>query len=601
MLSSLLLINFGLSVSAASDDGNLINPDLTDWSLVDSSSSDSWSDFKNDYGNTVYRLFGKGVNSLLLQTYFDVGDIVAGHSYTLSFHLPDLADIQSCYNTTMTDSTLRGYYKNSSVLVGYGFLSPDYSTIENTYPLFEITSANLDKYLGRTLTSSFIASSGSGRPIVYITIGASDNSTHYFFFQDFKLVDNDDNSKELTGIRGFLHSIRWDLVGGTCDEEDCPHSSDSNPHLSLTDRMSAGFQSFFDSLGESIFNLGEAIGEKLKFNFSESIINVSNGFDSVGEWFDSVGEWFDGLGTRISGFFDNLGDRISGFFSNLGNRISGFFSDLWKNLSEWFEKFKPRVYLNFIWQFGYLDENGYEIYDYNSGTAIVTELFSCNTPYKFDFYSHSDAGSFSSLYVFIYDPLGNFIGCNEYLAYEQDVFTEQFLVQGYSYRFMIIDDSWSMPEDIPLSDYCNSLLTVYADEGWINAVIFNIESGIKRLFIPDVNIFNTYSQKFETLFSEHLGIVYDVTVFLGDFISTIKDLLSDTEDGDLIFVFPGVSFELNGHLINLWPDKQVDMSFIHTNSTFMTIYGIYKIFLVVSLCFMLSLYAYNTFEGVLRR
>ena len=589
----MVFLNCGLSVSAASDDGNLINPDLTDWSLVDSSSSDSWSDFKNDYGNTVYRLFGKGVNSLLLQTYFDVGDIVAGHSYTLSFHLPDLADIQSCYNTTMTDSTLRGYYKNSSVLVGYGFLSPDYSTIENTYPLFEITSANLDKYLGRTLTSSFIASSGSGRPIVYITIGSSDNSTHYFFFQDFKLVDNDDNSKELTGIRGFLHSIRWDLVGGTCEEEDCPHSSTSNPHLSLTDRMSAGFQSFFDSLGESIFNLGEAIGEKLNFNFSESIINVSNGFSDVGSWFDN-------LGSRISSFFDNLGDRISGFFTNLVNSISGFFSDLWKNISSWFEKFKPRVHLNFLWQFGYLDENGYEIYDYNSGTAIVTELFSCNTSYKFDFYSHSDAGSFSSLYVFIYDPLGNFIACNEYLAYDQYVYKEQSLAQGYCYRFMIIDDSWVMPEDIPLSDYCNSLLTVYADEGWLNAFAFNIESGVKRLFMPDELYIRNLKVNFENLFSSHLGIVYEVGTFMGDFFSSIKDMLSGTEDGSLDFKFPSVKFKISGSDIHLFNETSVDMSFLETNTFFKLLYGMYKIILVIILLFCLFKYAEHTFERTFR-
>ena len=235
---------FSVSVSAASD--NLLNDDLSEWDCLSDNSSDSWYDSRSDLGNTVYRFYGKSSDGLFYQLYYDLPNIIAGHSYTFSFHLPDLADIQSCYDTTMSDTTLRGYYNNAEVSLGYGYLKSD-GSLSQSYELFRINSSNLSSHLGRSLSASFVASSGTGRPVFLIVISVTDSKSHYFFLQDFKLVDNDDNSKELTGIRGFLHSIRWDLVGGTCEEDDCPHSSDSNPHLSLTDRMSAGFQSFFDS------------------------------------------------------------------------------------------------------------------------------------------------------------------------------------------------------------------------------------------------------------------------------------------------------------------------------------------------------------------
>ena len=508
---------------AASD--NLLNDDLSEWECLTDVSSDSWVDCRDDYGYTVYRFFGKGTTvgagSNLVQIYYDLGNLIAGHSYTFTFHLPDLADIQACYNTTMSDSTLRGYYKNATLSLGYGFLNAD-GSIGQTTELFEINSSNLSSHLGRSLSASFVANSGTGRPAFFILISADDSNSHYFFLQDFKLVDNDDNSKELTGIRGFLHSIRWDLVGGICDEEDCPHSSSSNPHLSLTDRMSAGFQSFFDSLGTSIFNLGEAIGDKLNFNFSESILNVNQGFTNIGSWFDN-------LGSRISGFFDNLGNRISGFFTNLGNRISGFFTDLWKNISSWFEKFKPRVYLDFFWQYGYIDDARIEIHDENMGTAIITDSFAVNSPYYFDFdaFTHS---AMSYLYVFRYAPSGD-VTVREYDPHTESSYSGVKLEKGYYYRFMILDDSYYIPNDGPVTEYCNSILRVYADEGWTNAIFHNIKtffSGCVNLILY-FDFYGEYSNPFEQD-GNVLDTIEEFSQRIIDYVADSAKNLEDTID-----------------------------------------------------------------------
>lgn len=444
----IFIFSFSLSVSAASDDGNLINPDLTQWDVIDVSSSSS--DVLTWNNGELYRFYAKGgsISSdvpLLWQFYYDMGDIIAGHSYTFSFHLPDLADIQDVYNTTMTDEVFKGYYKNATLCIGYGFLSADGSAIQDTYELFEFNSDNINAFVGKDLKTSFVAPSSSGRPCMFILLHADDINSHYFFLQDFRLVDNDDNSKELTGIKGFLHSIRWDLVGGVCEEEDCPHSVSSNPHLSLTERMSAGFQTFFDNLGTAIFNLGESIGNKLNFEFSQSIINVSNGFKDVGSWFSS------------------LGDRISSFFSDLSADISARFSELWNNMFSWLDKFKPRVYFQFNWYRGTLDGITGDFVPSDSNPFVyVTDFFIVRSSDEVFLDTLRFAGSNSmEVTVYKYNLDGTFLTkTSVYPSHDPKK-----LDSGFKYRFRYSLQAGYDP------NVANDYVLVYSDEGWINSLM----------------------------------------------------------------------------------------------------------------------------------
>ena len=126
-------------------------------------------------------------------------------------------------------------------------------------------------------------------------------------------------------------------------------------------------------------------------------------------------------------------------------------------------------------------------------------------------------------------------------------------------------------------------------------------NGIKGLFIPDDDFISGWKSRIELLLQEHLGIVWEAANFFTDLFSTVSDLLSDTENGSLEFTFPGVEFELLGHNFDLWEERVVDMSFLETDSFWSFWYGLYKIILVIILCFALVLYGYNTLEGKLRR
>lgn len=126
-------------------------------------------------------------------------------------------------------------------------------------------------------------------------------------------------------------------------------------------------------------------------------------------------------------------------------------------------------------------------------------------------------------------------------------------------------------------------------------------NGIKSLFIPDDDFITNWKSSFELLMQEHLGIVWESANFFTDLFSTVSELLSDTENGSVEFVFPGVDFDLLGHNFNLWEERIVDMSFLETDSFWSFWYGLYKIILVITLCFALVLYGYNTLEGKFRR
>lgn len=128
-----------------------------------------------------------------------------------------------------------------------------------------------------------------------------------------------------------------------------------------------------------------------------------------------------------------------------------------------------------------------------------------------------------------------------------------------------------------------------------------IINGIKSLFIPtNENFMEDWKARLELLLQEHLGIVWESANFIKELLNTVSDLLSDTEDGSIEIVFPGVEFELLGHNFNLWEERTVDMSFLETDGFWSFWYGLYKIILVIVLCFALVLYGYNVFERILR-
>lgn len=310
LLSVIVLLTsvFVLSASALSD--NLIDSDLSNWENVDG--YDTVSVFPN---SNIYRVSGQGSSSsgYLAGMLYDMPSFTAGHSYTLKFKLSSSAEISSAWGVSWTDSNTISYYNNANLFVGYGFLSADGSDIENQVLLYHFNSSNISDYLGKTLQTSFVSGSSSGQPVVFIGITSTDTKIHHFYFSDFVMFDMDDNSKELTGIKGFLHSIRWDLTGGSCDDLECIHSSEENPHIGLFDKLALKIEGFFNTFSDTISGFFTGLGNLILYfdwegdyenpfeNENGTVESLSNELKKVSDYVAGVGDSFEGIVDSLTG------------------------------------------------------------------------------------------------------------------------------------------------------------------------------------------------------------------------------------------------------------------------------------------------------------
>lgn len=511
---------FSIIVNAGSDN-NLINPDLTQWKDLGNYESNSYPIAVTKGGN-VFRLTLQNQDyPMYFGAVLDDTSLVAGHSYSLIFKLPNQTECNNAFGNSYSLSVYENHFKNSEIRVGIGFLSSS-GTFETTEDniLYTITKDNYTNFFGKTLNASFIASSFKGTPCVFFQILSLDGGNHTFYVSDFMLVDNDDNSAELKGIKGFLHSIRWDLVGGICDEEDCPHSLAGNPHLSLSERMSAGFSSMFAEIGNKFEN-GSTLN--IWFNgLSDKVVSINGSLTGLG---DRISGFFNGLGDRISGFFTDLKTNMASWFTELGNKITTKFQEIGDKFTEFFEKFKPRVTINFDWQQGYVNastgkilidyyEDGH-FFELGKGYCVITDFFEIpsDCQYQIDFNNRY----MSSLSILKYDLNGTFIGK---VSSPSSSFEGFSLDSGYKYIFMLYFTK-DYPSDSDMNDFCNSFLSVYADEGWINALLYNIKISIKGLFVPREMFMEEYSNSWHELISTRFGAVAEVSGVLYDFFDSI--------------------------------------------------------------------------------
>ena len=609
----LLFASLSLNVSAASD--NLVNPDLKQWDNLDAGHVPTI--YSN---NKIYRVGCSGGDSLadgskyFFGLIYDLPSFIAGHSYTLKFKLPSAAEIASAWNVTFSDTLLKGYYNNAEVSVGYGFVNAEGTAIISNVDLFTFNSSNISRYVGTTLSTTFVAGSSSGRPCLYIEVFNSDGTVHFFYFSDFVLYDNDDNSKELTGIKGFLHSIRWDLVGGVCEEEDCPHSSEDNPHLSLTERMSSGFatmfeniasnfeegstlNTWFNNLSSGVSDLGDReegffsdLGDRVSDFFDKLKQDMSSGFTDVGEWFSGLGEdlsnWFDGVKQK----FQDVGDSIKLKFQEVGDSIKQKFQDIADKFTEFFEKFKPRVSINLEWMRGVINAQGVVVerpnqHDYQYVIISEALVIPSGNNYKLDYI---DSPETQLIVIFKYDAAGNFL---EMKAFDKNY--EGFVLEGgYQYRFR----SCYTPgvEDLSVM---NDYVIVYADEGWINALLLNLKNGIRSLFVPDEEAILQLKSDLDSELQNHLGIIYTSTTLIGDFIETVFNMVFNAPD-DYSLMVPEVTLELSGENYTLWEDTYIDFSFMETE-IFQILYGLYTVSLYIFFGFLEVKYALRVYRRMM--
>ncbi len=611
MLFIFSFVSFGVNFDVYAASENLIDSNLLNWEHFGEAA------LTDVYGNSnIYRLTVEPISSdstVSVGFIYDISNVTAGHSCTLSFKMPTADEIAEAWSVEFTDTQLSNQFKNSNLCVGFGYRSSDGYSLSIINELYTINSNNLKSFLGKTVSASFVAEGGQGVPCIIISASCADSNVHRFFFKNFSLIDNDDNSAELDGIKGFLHSIRWDLVGGVCEESDCPHSDVANPHLSLSERAKNAFNQFFTDLQFKIdglqtdINSGNVsiggwfsdIGEKLSTNFSNNI--------------NTIKENFTGLITDMKSSFSDLGTELKNKLTSLGDSIGGFFDNIWSKFDLLFDKFKPRIYFEFRWNTGYTIDNTTGELSYNSlensiphrYNAVVTDLFSVpsDAVYMMDYIN---IGSRSGVTVYQYDLSGNYIG--SLYTFNSSTTESVNLPSGYSYRFYArVMGHGNLQDYDDVSGFCNSHFSVYADEGWLSAFAYKLKLSVSNLIYPSEYEIDNFKDEIDTTMSDHLGIVYTSFYVLSDLFTTIQNIISD-DVGDLQFTFPEVAFSLSlPQFVDSsveWSDidfvliteKNVNMKFLETNSTFSMFYSLYRVILVVILTFALLNYAYESLE-----
>ena len=510
---------FLVSGSAAGTE-NLIESDLTQWDCIEDSYSVSV--VKKD---DLYRISSTSISTgSYIGVIYDLPNFVAGHSYTLKFRLPSASEVSSAWSVSYTNDNFLAHYNNSTVMVGYGFLNASGTAIENQVSLFEFNSSNVSKYFGTDLSTSFVAGSSSGRPVVYITIFNDDGNVHHFFFSDFVMYDNDDNSGQIKGILGILHSLRWDIFGGVCDSDDCAHSSDFNPHISLTERLTVGFTNLFNGIA-SKFEEGSTL--------NTWFTGLSDGVSNLGT---NVNNWLSGLGDKINGKLSDVLSGITSGLSDLGIDIGGFIDgavsvidELFGKIFDWIETFKPRVYERFRWQRGIINWNTGEVTlrDDNYPYVIVSDFFTVEPGTK-AYLNYEYNEDLVSLAIFQYDYYGNFI--KAYVSYE---FTDYEFPSGYLYRFRV-----EYPPGQTDLGHINQYVRVYTDEGWIMSFIHSIEdfgTGCVNLVL----YFDWYGV-YENPFTSELPFV----TFIRSALLNLTEFINFALENYLEFVVKGYAFNI---------------------------------------------------------
>lgn len=272
----------------------MINPDLTTWTTIGDAAHGleilqvrPYGSGTSTFEGNMFQVNIKPSSDLEFNGVYvwmaglaDGAKLVPGNSYTVSFYLPCGTDIWKAIGEP-EGSYKNQYYNNNTSLkaswtnlnaalrvgISYGSSLNIDDEIDIKTILFEISSENVDSYFGQKLTASFVCPDYTGN--AYLTFAFSGNSKYLlsfpFYFSDVSLIDPNDSSAELKGIKGLLHNFYWDLVGGQCDNEDCPHSNEENPHVSIFVRL---FVPSDGALNEFTNKIKDLFAEKLGFIYS---------------------------------------------------------------------------------------------------------------------------------------------------------------------------------------------------------------------------------------------------------------------------------------------------------------------------------------------
>lgn len=336
-----------------------------------------------------------------------------------------------------------------------------------------------------------------------------------------------------------------------------------------------GIKSFFDNLGLKLENVGKSITDK-----------------------------FEEVKTSIGSWFTEIGDKLSNKFTEVGNAITSKFQEIGAEFSARFEKFKPRLYEVFDWRYGWISDDGVEYFEEDIGQAVISQGFFIPSGSKYifdvDYTDYIDNGDLEAFYVEIcyFDDGRVCTVLSEDICSFLNNYPDGFeLSSGLTYYFSLTSftDFTSLIGELSLSDFCNSVVRVYADEGWLTAFGRMILNGLKNLFIPSEGYFDTYSETTKTWAAEHFGFLYTAADLFSSVVEDLKGLLRD----DYSFKIPAARFTLMDVEYTLWEEYEVPVKEYLNNSALSFAYNAYLVMLSGALAFALLEYARKTYDKVM--
>ncbi len=272
----------------------------------------------------------------------------------------------------------------------------------------------------------------------------------------------------------------------------------------------------------------------------------------------------------------------------MGDRLSEKWDEISASFTAWLEKFKPIVIFSFDWIRGRLNDTT-GAYEWNYGTAVTSDYF--DVPSGSTFKLKLKSGYFTYPNVYVYDLDHNFV--RQYSVNDGMTNGQIFdLPGGFSYRFRVY-----VPTTVTDLDKINDYFKVYADEGWVSALLQKLKIDIIGLFVPGEEFFQLYRNDFELLLENHLGFVWTAGDFTVDIVSFIRDLLSSSNDGFQI-VLPAIELDLAGTKFTLWEQQEVDFEFMESG-VFKTLYGMYTVMLYIIFAFALFKYGSYVWDKVM--
>ncbi len=147
--------------------------------------------------------------------------------------------------------------------------------------------------------------------------------------------------------------------------------------------------------------------------------------------------------------------------------------------------------------------------------------------------------------------------------------------------------------------YFRNISLIDNEEAKEDGFLAKLIDAIIGIFVPDEQFLINFKEQISLLFSDSFGFIYDILIFITDFLTQLGDMLNNNFNDNFSFTLPGQEFDFLGYHIKLWDDITLSFDFLNTIPGFVTLYNLYKVFLHAWCIFILFAYAEHIYKEIM--